>query len=414
MSARPATSLLTRASAKYRAPVRLSSDAETEAFRAELSAWLDAHAPSPQTIAERKRSSGHLPGWARDWQLRLFDAGWLVPGWPPELGGRDATPAQTLAYFEELSRRGLPRALNPQGIGVVAPTLLEHGTPDQRARWLVPTLRGEVTWCLGMSEPDAGSDLAALRTSAELLADGWHVNGQKVWTSGAQHADWCLAYVRTEPEAPKHKGISVLVVDLGAPGLRIRPLPELTDPEHADFNEVFFDDVVVAADNLLGGRGDGWRISMGSLGHERGMLWVGQQNALERDVLALVALGRERPALGADARFRDDVGASFVDALAMKVLGYAGFAKFARGDDAPEHTILKLFGSEAGQRLADAAAQWQGPAAFDADITSPLGQVLPGSWEEGWLHSFAHTIAGGSSEIQRNIISERLLGLPRR
>ena len=394
--------------------MRLSYDAETEAFRAELVAWLDVNAPSADEMRETKSSSGHLPPWARAWQRRLFDAGWLLPGWSPHLGGRNATPVQSLVFLEELSRRRLPRALNPQGLGIVCPTLLEHGTPEQQEQWLLPTLRGEVTWCIGMSEPGAGSDLGSLSTRAELLGDGWHVNGQKVWTSGAHDADWCLAYVRTEPDAPKHRGISVLVIDMRSPGVRVRPLPELTDPHEADFNEVFFDDVVVPSSALLGERAQGWLISMGSLGHERGMVWVGTQTSLERDVAELVALGMEHPEIGRDPRFRDQVAASYVDATAMKVLGYAGFAKFSRGEPAPEHTILKLYGSEAAQRLYDSGASWLGTAAFDRDRVPPLEQTTPGSWEEAWLHSFAHTISAGTSEIQRTIIAERVLGLPRR
>src|SRR3954468_1699717 len=170
--------------------MRLSFDEEAEGFRAELVAWLEAKAPSREIrLSEKKTSSGHLPQWARDWQRALFDNGWLVPGWPPELGGRKATPVQTMVYFEELSKRRVPRALNPQGIGIVAPSLLDHGTDHQKERFLVPTLRGEITWCIGMSEPDAGSDLAGLRTRGVLDGDEWVVSGQKVWTSGAHDAD---------------------------------------------------------------------------------------------------------------------------------------------------------------------------------------------------------------------------------
>ena len=393
--------------------MRLSYDAEAEAFRADLGAWLDANAPSAEESAEPKRSSAHLPDWARRWQRRLFDAGWLVPGWPPELGGRNATPVQTMVYFEELSRRGLKRALNPQGLGIVAPSLHDHGTPEQQARWLLPTLRGEITWCLGMSEPGAGSDLAALRTRAVLQDDGWHVDGQKVWTSGAHDADWCFCFVRTEPDAPKHRGLSVLVIDMRSAGITCRPLPELSDPGHADFNEVFFDDVVVPADALVGERGQGWKISMTSLGHERGMLWIGQQVELERDVESLASIAADSPDLRADAAFTDALVDLWVDAQTMKVMGYRGFAKFAQGQAAPEHSILKLFGSEAQRRLSLLATEAIGAEAFDRSAVAPVVTVRPGSWADSYFWSFAQTIAGGTSEIQRNIIAERLLGLPR-
>jgi alkylation response protein AidB-like acyl-CoA dehydrogenase len=216
--------------------MRLRFDDDAEAFRAELSAWLDANAPTDAAQQDVKTSSGHLPQWARDWQRKLYDDGWLVPGWTPELGGRNATPVQTMVYFEELSARRIPRALNPQGLGIVAPSILDVGSDAHKERYLVPTLRGEITWCIGMSEPDAGSDLAALRTRAVLDGDEWVVNGQKVWTSGAHDADFCFCFVRSEPDAPKHKGISVLIIDMQTPGITCRPLPELVDPDYADFN----------------------------------------------------------------------------------------------------------------------------------------------------------------------------------
>src|SRR5438105_1523954 len=237
--------------------MRLRYDDEAEAFRRDLDDWLDANLPPPEQMSEPKRSSAHLPDWARAWQRRLFEAGWLVPGWPPELGGRNATPVQQMIYFEELARRDVPRSLNPQGLSICAPSIVDHGTDEQKDRWVLPTLQAEVTWCLGMSEPGAGSDLAALSTRAVLDGDHFVVNGQKVWTSGAHHADWCLCFVRTDPDAPKHKGISALIIDMRAPGITCRPLPELTDPAFADFNEVFFTDVVVADETLPGALGGG-------------------------------------------------------------------------------------------------------------------------------------------------------------
>jgi alkylation response protein AidB-like acyl-CoA dehydrogenase len=393
--------------------MRLSFDAEAEAFRAELVTWLEANAPSAEARADTKSSSGHLPPWARAWQRTLFDNGWLVPGWPPELGGRNATSVQSMVYFEELSARRIPRALNPQGLGIVAPSIVDHGTEDQKERYLVPTLRGEITWCLGMSEPDAGSDLAGLRTRAVLDGDEWVVSGQKVWTSGAHDSDFCFCFVRTEPDAPKHKGISVLIIDMAAAGITCRPLPDLVEADYVDFNEVFFDSVRVPADALVGERGQGWAISMTSLGHERGMLWIGQQTFLEREVEALIALGQARPDLGSDARFRNVVASLWIDAQAMKVMGYRGFAKFAQGRAAPEHSLLKLFGSESRRRLQLAASEMLGAEAFDRSAQTEVTDVRPGSYAEGYLHSFAYTIAGGTSEIQRNIIAERVLGLPK-
>jgi alkylation response protein AidB-like acyl-CoA dehydrogenase len=393
--------------------MRLRFDDDAEAFRAELDAWLDANAPSGEAQQDIKHSSGHLPQWARDWQRKLFDNGWLVPGWPPELGGRNATPVQTMVYFEELSNRRIPRALNPQGLGIVAPSILDFGTEEQKQRYLIPTLRGEVTWCLGMSEPDAGSDLAALRTRAVLEGDTWVVNGQKVWTSGAHDADYCFCFVRTEPEAPKHKGISVLIIDMKTEGITCRPLPELTDPSHADFNEVFFDNVRVPAEALVGERGQGWPIASTSLGHERGMLWIGQQSFLQREVESLIELAKSRPGLAADALFRDALAGLWIDAQTMKIMGYRGFAKFAQGRAAPEHSLLKLFSADARQRLQLVASNALGAEAYDRDATSEVSEIRTRSYGENYLWSFGQTIAGGTSEIQRNIIAERVLGLPR-
>ena len=246
--------------------------------------------PSPdEVMAEPRKSSAHMPPWARKWQRRLFDGGWLVPGWPPELGGRNATPDEQMVYFEVLAERQIPRSLNPQGLSICAASLVEWGTDEQRDRFALPTLKAELTWCIGMSEPNAGSDLASLATRAEWRDDHFVVNGQKVWTSGAHDADLCMCFVRTDPEAPKHRGISVLIIDMSAPGVTCRPLPELTDPSHADFNEVFFTDVEVPTDRLLGQLNKGWAVSQGSLGHERAMLWVMNSSRFDRTVQALSA-----------------------------------------------------------------------------------------------------------------------------
>jgi alkylation response protein AidB-like acyl-CoA dehydrogenase len=391
--------------------VRLRYRDEDEQFRRELREWLDANAPPGRQFREVKLSSAHLPDWARAWQRRLFDAGWLVPGWPPELGGRNATPVQQMIYFEEMAAGEIPRSLNPQGLSIVTPSIVDHGTDEQRRRWALPTLRGEITWCLGMSEPGAGSDLASLSTRAVLEGDRFVVNGQKVWTSGAHHADWCLCFVRSDPVAPKHRGISALIIDMRSPGITCRPLPELTEPHHADFNEVFFTDVSVPATNLLGELHDGWRITQGSLSHERGMLWIGNAHSVQRGVEELMELGRGRGAAD-DPVFRDRVASLVIDSHAITLLGYRGFGKFSRGQASPEHLMLKLYTSEVERRLYLTGVEALGPDAMDTSILGP-GGWREGSWATQYLRSFSGTIAGGTSEIQRNIIAERVLGLPR-
>ena len=396
--------------------MRLRYGEAEEQFRRDLIAWLDEHAPAPDLMRQRKRSSADLPDWAREWQRTLFEHGWLVPGWPPELGGRDATAAEQMIYFEELSRRDIHRSLNPQGLGIVAPSIKDYGTPEQQQRFLGPTLRAEISWCLGMSEPGAGSDLASLSTRAALDGDHFVVNGQKVWTSGAHHADWCLCFVRTDPDAPKHKGISALIIDMKTPGIECRPFPELSEPDYYDFNEVFFTDVVVSGDALLGELNQGWPITQGSLAHERAMLWIDYAHAVDRGVRTMIDLGDHRGPNGArlrdDPRFRDEVAGFYIDSQALLLLGYRGFAKFMQGRSSPEHSLLKLYGSETLQNCLAAGMEAQGPDALDTRILGP-SMWRDGSWATQWLRSFAGTIPGGTSEIQRNIIAERVLGLPR-
>jgi alkylation response protein AidB-like acyl-CoA dehydrogenase len=396
--------------------VRLRYGEAEEQFRRDLVAWLDEHAPPPDVMNQRKKSSADLPDWAREWQRTLFEHGWLVPGWPPELGGRDASAAEQMIYFEELSKRDIHRSLNPQGLGIVAPSLKDYGTPEQQERFLLPTLRAEIAWCLGMSEPGAGSDLASLSTRAVLDGDHFVVNGQKVWTSGAHHADWCLCFVRTDPNAPKHKGISALIIDMKTPGIECRPFPELSEPDYYDFNEVFFTDVVVPRDALLGELHQGWPITQGSLAHERAMLWIDYAYLVERGVRSMIELGdREGPdgvPLRDDARFRDQVAGFYIDSQALMLMGYRGFAKFMRGRASPEHSLLKLYGSETLQKCLAAGSEVQGPDALDTRILGPT-MWREGSWASQWLRSFSGTIPGGTSEIQRNIIAERVLGLPR-
>ena len=365
--------------------------------------------------AEPAIGSAHLTGWARAWTRRMFDAGWLVPGWPPERGGRNAGPVETLVYLEELMAAGIPRTTNPQGLGIIAPSLLDYGDDDQIRDYGLPILRGEKSACLGMSEPGAGSDLAALSTRAVLDGERFVVNGQKVWTSGAAYADFCFLFCRTDPDAPKHKGISVLLVDMDTPGITVRPLAEIIHPERADLNEVFFDDVVVPRANLVGELNAGWAMAGGSLAHERGMVWL-------RSVLELEDAGRrlvaEAPAqlarLGPDeqAVLADRVASTWVDALAARALGYRGFAKLVRGGSAPEQALMKAFCSEAHRRAALVGAEVAADRGID--LAEPgHRREAECSWIEWYFVTFGATISAGTSEIQRNIIAERVLGLPK-
>jgi len=392
--------------------VRLSFGPEVEDFRGELVAFLDEHAPAEALAGYDFADSGAenrgelVPAWSRAWQATLFDHGWMIHGYPRELGGRDATPVQTLVYLEEFARRRIPRSLHFPGYAIVAPSLLDFGNDEQKA--LVPAaIRGDTIWCIGMSEPNAGSDLAGLQTRAVLDGDHFVVNGQKVWTSYAMVAEKCFVYVRTDPNVPKHKGISLLIVDMDTPGIDIRPLRHLSGA--ANFAEVFFTDVAVPKANLVGGLNDGWRITQGSLAHERAGLWVEGVSRLEATVQALTDLVRRR-GLDQDPGVRRQIAALYEQAASLRALGYKGFASFAQGSSAPEHSYMKMATSELGKAAYELGMQLQGADGATAD--AERGEEN-GRWVHMFFMSFANTIAGGSSEIQRNIIAQRVLGLPR-
>jgi alkylation response protein AidB-like acyl-CoA dehydrogenase len=382
--------------------MKLTADPQVEEFRAEFAAFLDAHLPAPAQATERSRSSSDIPPWARRWQRALFDAGWLLPGQPPEYGGRHATVPQQLAHLEELSRRRIYHSFNPQGLGIIAASILTFGTEEQKRQWAIPLLRAELTASLGMSEPGAGSDLAGLRTRATLDGGEFVVNGQKVWTSGAHDADVLLTFVRTDPAAPKHRGISVLLIPTSTPGVTRRPFASIAGEDDLDFNEVFFTDVRVPRQNLIGELHRGWAVAHGSLGHERNMLWLSYAERLDD-------LVKDAPS------DQEWYATLLMDAQALRLLGYR---QLGGGRDAAELSVLKLLGSEAVQAASLRALEERGAEALihpastapDNHMSSP---AFTASWFERYARSFAGTIAGGTSEIQRNIIAERILGLPR-
>ncbi|GAT07023.1 acyl-CoA dehydrogenase family protein [Mycolicibacterium novocastrense] len=390
--------------------MQLTFDADVEAFRAEFNAFLDEHLPSDDVALERSRSSSDVPGWARDWQRLMFDHGWLLPGYPPEFGGRNATILQQYVHQQELARRRVYLTYNPQGVGIISASLISFGTPEQQRRWAIPILRAEITASLGMSEPGAGSDLASLRTAAVQDGDHFVVNGQKVWTSGAHDADVLLTFVRTDPKAPKHKGISVLMIPTDLPGVVRRPFASLCDADDLDFNEVFFNDVRVPAENLIGPLNEGWRVANGSLGHERNMLWLSYADRLQELVEDF------RPTSALD---RDRYAGLVMDNQALRLLGSVALARAARGDeDVPALSVLKLLGSEASQSAAEYAVDAAGVDAlahptFSGPYSAQHLELYRCGWFERYVRTFGGTIAGGTSEIQRNIIAQRLLGLPR-
>ncbi|KWX68674.1 acyl-CoA dehydrogenase family protein [Mycobacterium sp. NAZ190054] len=395
--------------------MQLTFDSDVEAFRAEFSAFLDEHTPSAAQTLERPRSVSHMPQWARDWQRLLFDNGWLLPAQPPEFGGRNASVLQTFVHAEELCRRRIYHSFNPQGVNIIAASLLTFGTDEQKRQWAVPVLRGERTASLGMSEPSAGSDLASLRTKAVLVSDAtapyFVVNGQKVWTSGAHDADFLLTFVRTDPDAPKHKGISVLLIPTDLDGVVCRPFADMTGIDNLDFNEVFFTDVRVPVENLVGPLNGGWGVANGSLGHERTMMWLG---FADRIANCIADFAPKNPLE------RDALATSIMDYQALRLLGSVGIAKAARGEvDVASVSIPKLLGAEAEQRIEGLALEAAGRDGLVHPATSGPYEHMNldhyfASWFERYCRSFGGTIAGGTSEIQRNIIAQQVLGLPRR
>ena len=390
--------------------MQLAFDADVEAFRAEFVAFLDEHLPDEAETVRRSRSSSDIPAWARRWQRLLFDHGWLLPGNPPEFGGRNATVLQQYVHAEELSRRRIYPSFNPQGVGIIAASILSFGTAEQKQNWAVPILRAEMTASLGMSEPGAGSDLASLRTRAVLDDEHFVVDGQKVWTSGAHDADVLLTFVRTDPDAPKHKGISVLLIPTDSPGVTRRPFASASDRDDTDFNEVFFTDVRVPVENLVGPLNQGWRVATGSLGHERTMLWMGYADQLHELTIDFTPSG---------VLERDRYATLVMDSEALRLLGSAALSRAARGEeDVSSLSVLKLLGSEAVQHATEHALSANGSGGLvHPAVTGPFAPLNLdshyGSWFDRYFRSFAATIAGGTSEIQRNIIAERILGLPR-
>ncbi|MFC8526137.1 acyl-CoA dehydrogenase family protein [Nocardia sp. NPDC057227] len=388
--------------------MQLSFGPEVETFRAEFAAFLDANLP--QAPEQRSKSSADVPEWARRWQRLLFDNGWLLPANPPEFGGRNASVLQQYVHLEELSKRRIYHSFNPQGVGIIAASLLSFGTEEQKHRWAVPILRAELTASLGMSEPGAGSDLAGLRTRAVREGDEYVVDGQKVWTSGAHDADVLLTFVRTDPTAPKHKGISVLLIPTDTPGVTRRPFPSICAPDDLDFNEVYFEGVRVPAANRIGPENGGWTVANGSLGHERNLLWLSHADRLA-DLIRDFTPHTEHD--------RDAYATSVMDLHALKLLGSAALARAARGEpDVAALSVLKVLGSEAVQAGTEQALSSMGAdGLIHPALSAPPGAHTIGHFASGWFErytrTFAHTIAGGTSEIQRTIIAQRVLGLPR-
>jgi alkylation response protein AidB-like acyl-CoA dehydrogenase len=384
-----------------------------EAFRREVAGWLDANVP-PDFDPDRFEfgmTADERWDWQLAWHRRLHAGGWVGLHWPREYGGRGASLMEQVIFADELAKRRLPAGANLLGILLVGPTLMHRGTEAQKKRFLPKILSAEEIWCQGYSEPGAGSDVASLQTRAVEEGDVFVVNGQKVWTSGAHRADWCILLARTDPSAPKHKGISYLLVDMKSPGITVRPLVQMTGS--AGFNEVFFEDVRVPHENLVGEKNRGWEVAITTLMFERAGL--GTDLRFEGALESLVAAARRvrgdgRPAIE-DPGVRQQLAQFAIEATALRYSGYRQLTRRLRGQPpGPEGSMAKLVGSELNLRMAQYALALLGPwAQLD---TGEEGEP-PGHWLARELMARAHTIAGGTSEIQRNILAERVLGLPR-
>jgi alkylation response protein AidB-like acyl-CoA dehydrogenase len=380
------------------------------AFRAEARAWIDLNLP--EGWRDRKIGPGQDASIMRAWSRRLYEAGYAGLTWPKEYGGAGAPYTHQAIFLEEIARAEAPEHIGIIGLGMVGPTIIAHGTEDQKERYLSKILSAEEVWCQGFSEPGAGSDLASLRTRAVRAGDHFVVNGQKVWSSYAHLADRCILLVRTNPDVPKHEGITYLLVDMHSKGVEVRPLRQITG--EAEFNEIFFNDVRVPVTDVVGEIDEGWRVAMTTLLHERGTLGFALTARLEVAVRKLLALASEVRTNGSraadDPLLRDRIAQAWIELQALRFTNYRALTQLVKtGVPGPEGSIAKLHWSEANQRLTKLALEIMGPL---SQLTGDEG-LWNGYWQYAQLRSRGNTIEAGTSEVLRNIIAERVLGLPR-
>lgn len=379
------------------------------AFAEEVREWLSRHLASAGR-PERFASIDEEVAWGRRWQATMAADRMVAISWPTEVGGRGATPVEVALYNMEYARAGAPQPVNRVGINLAGPTLLARGSAAQRARWLPAILDASEIWCQLFSEPDAGSDLAALRTRADPVDGGWLVSGQKVWTSYATFSRWGIALVRTDPEAPRHRGLSYLVVDMEADGVEVRPLRQITD--ESEFNEVFLEEVFVPDDQLVGGLHQGWAVANTTLAHERGTNFPFKEQVVHEVYLdELARLARDRGRLD-DPLVADAFADAFVQLRLLRLQNWRTLSALGRGaEPGPESSVVKLVWTDMTQHLSALALTILGD---EAPLwPAPSGGSAAGSWQRQWLWSRSASIAGGTSEVQRTIIGERMLGLPR-
>ncbi|HEY5261255.1 MAG TPA: acyl-CoA dehydrogenase family protein [Solirubrobacteraceae bacterium] len=373
------------------------SERET-AFREKLRGWLAENRPAEEP--SEGGEDAHY-AWRRDWQRRLYDAGWAAPAWPAEYGGRGASLTESAIYFEELGRARVPLPANVLGLLLGGPTLMVWGTDRQKERYLAPILSAEEIWCQGFSEPDAGSDLASLKTRAVKDGEDWVVTGQKVWTSAAQYSKWCMLVARTDGDVPKHKGLTYFLMDMEQDAVQVRPLRQITG--EAEFNELFIEQARIPAENVVGGEGNGWKVALTTLMNERAGLGFALQVRLRQLLDDTIAVARERGLLE-NALYADALAELHIRCESIRLLAWKGLTDIERyGQPGPEGSLVKWLWSDPNQRLTQLAAEIVGPAALTAGT----------SWSYELLRARGNTIEGGTTEVLKNIVAERVLGLPR-
>jgi len=379
--------------------VDLRDTPDEAAFRSELRAWLDANLPEERR-GWRGGAQRFDDPFYRDWSRALYDGGYAGLTWPKEYGGAGAPYSFQAIYLEESARAQAPSHVGVIGLGMAGPTIMAHGTEEQKQAHLSKILSADEIWCQGFSEPDAGSDLAAVRTRMERRGDVFVLNGQKVWSSFAHIADWCILVGLSDPEAPRYKGLTYMAVDMHSPGIEVRPLRQITG--ESEFNEIFFTDVEVPAENLLGEEGQGWQVAMTTLLHERGTLGFALSAQLEVHLGRLLEVARER--VNGDALARDRVAQEWIDLQALRYTNYRALTTYERtGIPGPEGSVAKLRWSEQNQRLTK----------LGRELLGDDGILDDGWWHHQQLRSRGNTIEAGTSEVLRNIIAERVLDLPR-
>jgi alkylation response protein AidB-like acyl-CoA dehydrogenase len=384
---------------------------EDEAFRSEIASWLVGNLCGEFEIVKGRGGPGDehaLFAERHAWERRMGQHGWVGVGWPASVGGRGCTLTQQMIFHEEYARADGPGRVGHIGEGLLGPTLIHFGSAEQRARFLPGILSGEQVWCQGYSEPGAGSDLANVQTRAELQGDEWVVNGQKVWTSGAEWSDWCFVLCRSDPDAqPKHRGISYLLVPMDQPGVEVRPIVQMTGD--SEFSEVFFSDARTAADNVVGGAGGGWSVAMGTLAFERGASTLGQQMLFQNELDEIIRIAKAN-GRNEDPLIRQRIAQAWIG---LRIQRYHALRTLSGLDDGgelpPAASISKIFWATWHRDLGKLAMDVIGP---DAELAQGEPYDLTGL-QRMFLFTRSDTIYAGSNQIQRNILAERILGLPR-